>query len=174
MPRTLSAHRRVSTPYPLSSVVSGAVLPPGHKSRSHCPPSALLRHRMRCGPPWRIMLREGGQKAPLNQSCCGVAPRRGWPMPTGLRAHQHRGPVTCLLFDMGKSAAASRLLNAAGHSFLLVRSRLRWVRQVLNSTTRVRDNLEGLALALELSAMGAPVIYVCRKHEADCRPAPPD
>ena len=29
----------------------------------------------------------------------------------------------------------------------------------------------GLALALELSAMGAPVIYVCRNHEADCRPA---
>ena len=46
---TLSAHRRVSTPYPLSSVVSSAVLPPGHKSRSHCPLSALLRHRMRCG-----------------------------------------------------------------------------------------------------------------------------
>ncbi len=46
---TLSAHRRVSTPYPLSSVVSGAVLPPGHKSRSHCPLSALLRHAMRCG-----------------------------------------------------------------------------------------------------------------------------
>jgi len=43
---TLSAHRRVSTPYPLSSVVSGAVLPLGHKSRSHCPLSALLRHRL--------------------------------------------------------------------------------------------------------------------------------
>ena len=32
-------------------------------------------------------------------------------MPTGLRAHQYRAPRTCLLFDMGKSAAASRLLN---------------------------------------------------------------
>ena len=43
---TLSAHRRVSTPYPLSSVVSGAVLPPGHKSRSHCRALRLLRHRL--------------------------------------------------------------------------------------------------------------------------------
>ena len=32
----LSALRRVSTPYPLSSVVSGAVLPLGDKSRSRC------------------------------------------------------------------------------------------------------------------------------------------
>jgi hypothetical protein len=46
---TLSAHRTVSTQYPLSGVVSGAVLPPGHKPRSHCPLSGLLHHRMRCG-----------------------------------------------------------------------------------------------------------------------------
>ena len=45
VPRTLSAHRRVSTPYPLSGVVSVAVLPPGRKSRSRCPLSALLRKR---------------------------------------------------------------------------------------------------------------------------------
>jgi hypothetical protein len=57
--RDVIAHRRVSTPYPLSSVVSGAVLPLGHKSRSRCAFSALLRHRMRCG-------RCGG-------SCCGAA-----------------------------------------------------------------------------------------------------
>ena len=56
---TLAAHRRVSTRYPLSIVVSGAVLPPGHKSRSRCPLSVPLRSRMCCGC--------------CGGSCCGAA-----------------------------------------------------------------------------------------------------
>jgi hypothetical protein len=60
--RTLSAHRRVSTPYPLSSVVSGAVLPPGHKSWSRCPLSALLRQpralRLLWGSSCRVAVQE--------------------------------------------------------------------------------------------------------------------
>jgi hypothetical protein len=59
---TLSAQRRVSTPYPLSSVVSGAVLPPGHKSRSHArsPP---------CCATGCVAGRCGG-------SCCGAPAQR--------------------------------------------------------------------------------------------------
>jgi hypothetical protein len=77
--RTLSAHRRVSTPYPLSSVVSGAVLPPGHKSWSRCPLSALLRQPEALRLLWRIVLRRRQRKTKLNQCCCGVAgpPGRG-------------------------------------------------------------------------------------------------
>jgi hypothetical protein len=56
---TLSAPRRVSTRYPLSIVVSGAVLPPGHRSRSRCPLSVPLRHRTRSGC--------------CGGSCCGAA-----------------------------------------------------------------------------------------------------
>jgi hypothetical protein len=56
---TLAAHRRESTRYPFSIVVSGAVLPPGHKSRSRCPFSVPLRSRMCCGC--------------CGGSCCGAA-----------------------------------------------------------------------------------------------------
>jgi hypothetical protein len=101
---TLSAHRRVSTPYPLSSVVSGSVLPPGHKSRSHCPLSALLRHRMRCGCRGGSCCGAAVENPCKNQRCCGVAARQGG-------GREHRGPITRPLFDMGKSAAASCLLN---------------------------------------------------------------
>jgi len=40
--------------------------------------SALLRQGLRLV--WRIVLRRASTKAEQNQSCCGVASRRGWPM----------------------------------------------------------------------------------------------
>src|SRR5215471_9746748 len=98
---TLSAHRRVSTPYPLTSVVSSAVLPPGHKSRSHCPLSTLLRHRMRCGM-CGVSCRGPAKR---NQGCCVSRfhresaqaegyERRGAPLPESVPG--------CPLFDTAK------------------------------------------------------------------------
>ena len=64
-------------PYPLSSVVLGAVLPPGHKSRSPWPLSALLRQPGALRVLWWIVLQGGGPKALQNQDCCGVARLNG-------------------------------------------------------------------------------------------------
>jgi hypothetical protein len=49
-------------PYPLSSVVLGAVLPPGHKSRSPWPLSALLRQPGALRLLWWIVLQARGPK----------------------------------------------------------------------------------------------------------------
>jgi hypothetical protein len=70
---TLAAHRRVSTRYPLGIVVSGAVLPPGHKSRSRLPAlrPVALPNVLRLL--WRIVLRGRGSKALQNQDCWSVS-----------------------------------------------------------------------------------------------------
>ena len=119
---TLSAHRRVSTPYPLSGVVSGAVLPPGHKSRSHCRALRLLRHRMRCG-------RCDGSccgsrfKSPAKSNllwCC--VPRRGIEardgrnkdhisaVPLFKRPAQPMGSALCVREQCGSDGQSSRMI----------------------------------------------------------------
>jgi hypothetical protein len=55
-------------PYPLSSVVLGAVLPPGHKSRSPWPLSALLRQPEALRLLWRIVLRRRRPKILTNHA----------------------------------------------------------------------------------------------------------
>ena len=76
-------------PYPLSSVVLGAVLPSGHKPRSPWPLSALLRQP---GALRLLVDRVAGprSKALQNQDCCGVARLNGGegaPAPPISRCH---------------------------------------------------------------------------------------
>jgi hypothetical protein len=97
--------------------MSGRAKPERERRRDVPPNPALLLRSLggvapRLRQVLRIVLRGSSPKYEQNQSCCGLAPLRGC-------GREHRGPRTRPLFDMGKSAAASRLLNqsdrAPGH-----------------------------------------------------------